>query len=119
MTSEESVNNTENAEECEIQRKSSSVDSSRSERASGNRMREDLQTVESSLESIQITKICELASFWKPCGNWQLSPDMDDGFGYSLPRWDRGSTILGAILGGTVIGPVVRFLTAQIVGTRD
>ena len=55
----------------------------------------------------------EIGSYYK------TPPDMDDGFGYSLPRGDRGSTILGAIPEGTVIGPVVRFLTAQIVGTRD
>ena len=57
--------------------------------------------------------LVEIGSYYK------TPPDMDDGFGYSLPRGDRGSTIRGAIPEGTVIGPVVRFLTAQIVGTRD
>ena len=52
----------------------------------------------------------EIGSYYK------TPPDMDDGFGYSLPRRDRGCTILGAIPGGTVIGPVGRFLTVQIVG---
>ena len=50
----------------------------------------------------------EIGSYYK------TPPDMNDGFGYSSPRGDRGSTMLGAIPGGTVIGPVVRFLTVQM-----
>ena len=89
MTSEESAN-TETLKSVISREKSSLVDSSRSGRASGNRMWDDLQDFESLPESNQIATInpVEIGSHYK------THPDMDDGFGgftpscreYSLPR---------------------------------
>ena len=102
--------------------------SSWSERASGNRLQENLPNFASRPKSSQRIKICEPTSFWHPVGagiSYKTIPDVDDGFGdftpvcreHTLPRADPRSRVFGEILGGTVIGPVVAFLVVQIPGT--
>ena len=72
-------------------------------------------------------RICEAAVFWNLVeGKYHRThPDMDDGFGgvtlacteYSRPRQDKGSTVLGVIPEGSVIGPVQQLAIVKIMGT--
>ena len=104
------------------------VDSSRSERASANRMQKNLQNFASRPRSSQRTRIYEAASIWHPVGagtSYKTIPDVDDGFGNFTPvcrectlrRADPRSRVFGEIRGGTVIGKVVAFLVVQFPGT--
>ena len=76
--------------------------------ASGNRLRECLQNFDTLEKSLQFTKVCEDASFWKrlPIGVcYKTIADVDNGFGdrtpacreFSHPRADSDSRIYAAI----------------------
>ena len=94
--------------------------------ASGNSMQENIHDFESLDEMIQFTKVCELALFEHRVTAWRLQtrPDEDDGFGqliplcreYTLSQAHPQSNFFAAILGGTIIGPVIE---VQIVKIRE
>ena len=70
------------------------VGSSRSERASRNRLREILPNFESMYKTSQLAKVCELASFWHSVEvgvSHKTIPDVDDDIGDFTPTW-RGDT---------------------------
>ena len=98
--------------------------------ASGNRLRECLQNFETLEKSIQFSKVCEDASFWKRVSigmSYKTIPDVDDGLGYrnpacreyTLPRADSDSGIYAAIPGQTIIGPVLQVLIIQFLGIME
>ena len=97
--------------------------------ASGNRLRENIQDFESLSETIQFTKVCELASFWFRVSagmSHKTKPDEDDGFGdpipvcreYKLPRATPLSRAHAEIPGETIIGPVIEVHVIQVFGTH-
>ena len=105
----------------------SSVSSPR--QASGNRLRENIQDLESLSETIQFTNVCELASFWYLVStgvSHKTKPDEDDGFGepipvcrgYTLPRATPLSRAHAEIPGETIIGPVIEVHVMQVFGTH-
>ena len=52
--------------------------------ASGNRLRECLERIETLEKDIQFTKVCEVASFWRRVSfgmSYKIIPDLDDVFG--------------------------------------
>ena len=93
--------------------------------ASGNRLRENIQDVESLSETIKFTRFCEDAAFWYPVSaamNYWTKPDEDDGFGevislcreYTLSRENPQSTAYAAIPGETIVGPVIEVHIVKI-----
>ena len=94
-----------------------------------NRLRECLQNFETLEKSIQFTKVCEDASFWKGVSVgmcYKTVADVDDGFGdrtpacreYTHPRADSDSRIYAAIPGRTFIRPVIQVHILQFLGTH-
>ena len=101
----------------------------RTEPASGNKLRKNLENFELRSTDSQITRISELASFWytvKAGMHYKTIPDMDDCFGdftpacreYTHPRADPFSRAYAAVPGGTVIGPVVGVRVEQFLGNH-
>ena len=74
MTNEDSIHpemlKTKNSQEV-----TSLVDSSRSERASGNRLREDLRNFASQPEPMQLTKNLRTSMILEQSGKWYLTQD--------------------------------------------
>ena len=126
VTSEKSVN-AETLKSVNSNEISSLVDSAKSMYASRNRAWDDLQDIILVQEPSWVTGICEIAGFWNLVEKgkyYKTHPCLDDGFGgftpacrkYSRPRQEVGSTVLGAISEGTVIGPAQLFIVAKIMG---
>ena len=96
--------------------------------ASGNGLRECLQSIETLEKSIQCTKVCEDASFWKRISIgtcYKTIADVSDGFGDRTPASrehthppDPYSIASAAIPGRTIIGPVIQVHIMQPLGSH-
>ena len=92
--------------------------------ASGNRLRECLQRLQTLEKEIQFTRVREDATFWRGVSigmSYKTIPDVDDGFGdrtpacreYTPPRENSDSRIYATIPGQTIVGPVLQVHSIQ------
>ena len=99
------------------------------ESASGNRLRECLQSFETLEKDIQFTRVCESATFFHEVSVGMCHKtvaDVDDGFGDQTParrecthpRAVSDSRIYAASPGRTIIGPVIQVHIIQFLGTH-
>ena len=88
-------------------------------RASGKRLRECVQRLETLEKDLPFTRVCEDATFAKRVSigmSYKTIPDVDDGFGdetpacreHTLPREDQNFRINATILWQTTIRPVLQ-----------
>ena len=97
-------------------------------RASGHKLRENIQDVE-SLSETSIHKGLRTRTVLVPASvgmRYKTKPDQDDGFGdpipscreNTLPRSNPQSRVYAAILGETIVGRVVEVHVVHVFGTH-